>query len=144
MNIQKEIICYDENVKKGYCNSTQVGQFIVQPNATAISRNPIVTQTIDLKNPTPIKYMVKKTGYYCVWTWGYSASEYKGVVEFRNAYGELPAAQIAKLPFYGGLSIVYAVIGAYVYPNTFLVAAKLTNHRLWAFLYVQNRHDICK
>ena len=58
--------------------------------------------------------MVKKTGYYCVWTWGYSAAEYKGVVEFRNAYGELPAAQIAKLPFYGGLSIVYAVIGAYV------------------------------
>ena len=33
---------------------------------------------------------------------------------FRNAYGELPAAQIAKLPFYGGLTIVYAVIGVYV------------------------------
>lgn len=51
--------------------------------------------------------------------------EYTAVVEFRNAYGELPAAQIAKLPFYGGLTIVYAVVGAF-----------------WAFLYVQNRHDI--
>lgn len=114
MKEQKELICYDEFVKKGYCNSTQLGQFILQPNTTATSRNPIITQKIDLKNPTPIKYMVKKTGYYCVWTWGYSGSDYKGVVEFRNAYGELPAAQIPKLPFYGGLSIVYAVIGAYV------------------------------
>lgn len=40
--------------------------------------------------------------------------EYTATVEFRNAYGELPAAQIAKLPFYGGITIVYAVIGAYV------------------------------
>ena len=39
--------------------------------------------------------------------------EYTATVEFRNAYGELPAAQIAKLPFYGGITVVYAVIGAY-------------------------------
>lgn len=50
---------------------------------------------------------------------------YTALVEFRNAYGELSGAQIAKLPFYGGLTIVYAVIGF-----------------MWAFLYVQNRHDI--
>lgn len=47
-------------------------------------------------------------------TYGYSGQDYTAVVEFRNAYGELPAAQIAKLPFYGGLTIVYAVIGMYV------------------------------
>lgn len=46
-------------------------------------------------------------------------------MEWRNAFGELPAAQIAKLPFYGGLTIVYAVLGIF-----------------WAFLYVQNRSDI--
>ena len=90
-----------------------MGQFILQPNATTLSRNPIKTESINLKNPTPIKYDIKKTGYYCVWTYAYSAPEYKGVVEFRNSYGELPAAQIAKLPFYGALTIVYAVIGAY-------------------------------
>ena len=110
---QKEIICYEDMVKEGHCNSTQIGQFILQENATAISRNPIITKALDLKSPTPIKYDIKKTGYYCVWTYGYSAAEYNGVVEFRNSYGELPAAQIAKLPFYGGLTIVYAVIGAY-------------------------------
>ena len=51
--------------------------------------------------------------------------EYTAAIEFRNAYGELPAAQIAKLPFYGGMTLVYAVMGIF-----------------WAFLYVQHRHDI--
>lgn len=51
--------------------------------------------------------------------------KFSSVVTFQNSYGELPASQIAKLAFYGGLTIVYAVIGA-----------------LWAFLYVQHRHDI--
>ena len=110
--LQKEIICYDENVKNKVCNQTQIGQFILQPNATETSLNPIVTQAVNLKNPKPIMYEIKKTGYYCVWTYGYSAEEYRAVVTFRNAYGELPAAQIAKLAFYGGLTIVYAVIGA--------------------------------
>lgn len=43
-----------------------------------------------------------------------SDTTYKAAVVFRNAYGELPAAQIPKLPFYGGLTIVYAVIGVLV------------------------------
>lgn len=61
-----------------------------------------------------MKYPVRKTGFYCVSTYAYSGQDYKAVVTFRNSYGELPAAQIAKLPFYGALTIVYAVIGAYV------------------------------
>ena len=72
-----------------------------------------------------MKYPITKTGYYCVWTYHFSDTAFSGEVEFRNSYGELPAAQIPKLPFYGGLTIVYAVIGAF-----------------WAFLYVQNRQDI--
>jgi hypothetical protein len=69
---------------------------------------------------------VKNTGYYCVATEAATEeTEYKAVVEFRNAYGELAASQIAKLPFYGGMTLVYAVMGIF-----------------WGFLYVQNRHDI--
>jgi len=75
-----------------------------------VSINPVMTQAIHLKDPQAVNYPVKKTGYYCVGTWGYSAGDYKAVVEFRNAFGELQAAQIAKLPFYGGLTIVYAVL----------------------------------
>jgi len=104
------------------------GSFILATNASSISNNMIVTKAIHTAtgNLTPIEYPITKTGYYCVLTAALNADlEYNAIAEFRNAYGELPGAQIAKLPFYGGLTLVYAVIGLY-----------------WAFLYVQNRHDI--
>jgi hypothetical protein len=102
-----------------------LGAFILTPNATEISKNPIISQAIHLKDPVALNYPIRRTGFYCVSTYAYSQVNYKAVVEFRNSYGELPAAQIAKLPFYGGLTITYAVLGAF-----------------WAFLYVQNRSDI--
>lgn len=86
-------------------------------NASDLWKNQIYTQAVHLKDPgNAITYPVKKTGYYCVGSTGYSPDgvEYKAAVQFRNAYGELPAAQIAKLPFYGGIAIAYAVIGLYV------------------------------
>lgn len=97
------------------CNSTEIGQFILSPNATEFSENLILTQAIDLKDPPAVNYPIKKTGYYCVGTTSFTGDSYTAIVEFRNAFGELPAAQIAKLPFYGGLTITYAVIGAYVH-----------------------------
>lgn len=122
---QKEYICTQPNIDKKFCNSTQLGEFILSPNASE-SRNQILSTKIDLKDPQAPKYDVKKTGYYCVSSAPFSdGAQYKGTIEFRNAYGKLPAAQIAKLPFYAGVTIVYAVIGIF-----------------WAFLYVQNRHDI--
>jgi hypothetical protein len=51
--------------------------------------------------------------------------QYNAIVEWRNAFGELNAAEYPKLPFYGGLAIVYALIGA-----------------LWGFLYFQHRSDV--
>lgn len=56
----------------------------------------------------------------------YTANDYKAVVEFRNAYGELPATQIPKLPFYGGITILYALVAVF-----------------WGFLYYQHHADIC-
>lgn len=118
-------ICDDDAVQKQFCNDTQKYEFILAPNATSKSMNPIFTEAIPLNDPKPIKYPISRTGYYCVLTWDMGTGEYTAVAEFRNAFGELPAAQIAKLPFYGGLTLVYAVLGIF-----------------WAFLYVQNRHDI--
>ena len=112
--LQKEYICTDENVKKSFCNETEIGSFILSPNATENRKHLIISQSIHLKDPQPINYAINKTGYYCVSTSGFSSDSYKAAVEFRNAYGELPAAQIAKLPFYGGLTIVYAVIAMFV------------------------------
>jgi hypothetical protein len=115
--VQVEFICDQENVDNKICNSTELGQFILTSNATEISKNPIITQAVNLNDPgQPVNYPIKKTGYYCIGTYAFTKNDYSAVVEFRNAYGELPAAQIAKLPFYGGLTIAYAVIGAYVLP----------------------------
>ncbi|OCK82615.1 hypothetical protein K432DRAFT_415246 [Lepidopterella palustris CBS 459.81] len=134
----RKYICNDETIGAGLCNATHKGEFILADNADAISKSYIRTVAVHLKDPAPdpVKYPVQspstgalnllKTGYYCIATAPYiEGQQYTAVLEIRNAYGELPAAQIAKLPFYGGITIVYAVIGAF-----------------WAFLYVQNRHDI--
>lgn len=121
----KETICDEGNVEAKLCTKDEIGSFILEPNATEKSQSPILSKAIHLKDPVAVNYPVKKTGFYCVSTYAYSGQDYKAVVEFRNSYGELPAAQIAKLPFYGALTIVYAVIGVF-----------------WAFLYVQNRRDI--
>lgn len=142
---QKEYSCDAANVQAELCTEDELGSFILSSNATAEATNPIISRAIHLRDPKPVNYPIKKTGYYCVGTYGYSVREYKAVVEFRNAYGELPAAQIAKLPFYGGLAIVYAVVGAYVDACASLFdRSLLTTARFWAFLYVQNRHDICE
>lgn len=136
-------ICDQVKVDADLCTSEEIGSFILAENATEASKSPILSKAINLKDPAAINYPVKKTGFYCVSTYAFSGHDYQGVVEFRNAYGELPAAQIAKLPFYGGLTIVYAVFGVLV-----LFLLKLHNNLLtfcysfWAFLYVQNRHDI--
>ncbi|KAI4258614.1 MAG: hypothetical protein LQ352_001149 [Teloschistes flavicans] len=123
--VDKEYICTQPNVDRNFCNSTQLGKFILSPNASD-SKNQILSTKINLKDPEAPRYEVKKTGYYCVGSAPFSAdAQYKGNVEFRNAYGRLPAAQIAKLPFYAGITIAYAVIGIF-----------------WGFLYAQNRHDI--
>ena len=86
-----------------------------------------MTEVISLDDPEPIKYSIKRTGYYCIIADAYTAGNFEAVAEFRNAYGELAATQIPKLPFYGAMSIVYALIAGY-----------------WGFLYYQHRHDICK
>lgn len=118
-------ICDDENVKKGRCDKKQIGEFVLAANATDEAKTGIVTQAIHLKDPDPIKYEVKKTGYYCIVTEPWAADEYEAVVEFRNAYGELSATQIPKLPFYGAMTIVYILLAGY-----------------WGFLYYQHRQDI--
>lgn len=118
-------ICSDDYVKAGNCNKTDVGKFVLASDASTKSKNLIATKAVHLKEPGAVKYAIKKTGYYCVVTDGYNTEEYSAVVEFRNAYGELQATQIPKLPFYGGITILYALLAVY-----------------WGFLYYQHRHDI--
>ncbi len=123
--IQKIGICEPKQVTAGYCNDTDIGEFILAPNATQKSQSIIFTKAIHLKDTTPNSYPITKTGYYCVLTDKYTALHYEAVVEFRNAYGELAATQIPKLQFYGGITILYALVLVF-----------------WSFLYFQHRSDI--
>lgn len=110
----KQTICDEASVDAKLCTQDQIGSFILAANATDASEYKIISKAVHLNDPDAINYPVKKTGFYCVSTYAYSGLDYKAVIEFRNSYGELPAAQIAKLPFYGGLTIVYAAMGLYV------------------------------
>lgn len=118
-------ICDQDSVDAKYCTQEQIGEFILADNATETSHSEIITQAIHLNDPPPINYPIKRTGYYCVGTYGFDDEEYTGIVEFRNAFGELPAAQIAKLPFYAAITLVYALLALG-----------------WGALYYLNRHDI--
>lgn len=120
-------ICQDSLVDDGYCNKTNIGEFVVAENTTAHSKNLVLTTAVHLNDPSPINYPIKKTGYYCVITEGFTAEKYRAVTEFRNAYGEMLASQIPKLPFYGVITILYALFAVY-----------------WGWLYYQHRHDIRK
>lgn len=120
-------VCNDDFVQQNRCNKSEIGEYIIAANATEKSRSLILTKLVDLKDPKPIKYPIKKTGYYCLFTERFTVNEYQAATEWRNAYGELSATQIPKLPFYGGITVVYALLAGY-----------------WGFLYYQHRHDIRK
>jgi len=115
-----DYICDQRALEQKYCTQDDLGTFIVAPNSTRVK-----TLAVHLSDPGPVNFPVSRTGYYCVGTYSYSSADYDGVVEFRNAFGELPAAQIAKLPFYAAITIVY-----------FFLAAG------WGVLYWMNRQDI--
>ncbi|SPO01076.1 related to PTM1 - member of the major facilitator superfamily [Cephalotrichum gorgonifer] len=119
-------LCDDEHIKDGHCDKSDKGEFVVAPaEELKTSKNLVMTKAVHLKNPGAITYAVKKTGYYCILTDTFTGDDYQAVAVFRNAYGELPATQIPKLPFYGGMTLVYALASVF-----------------WGFLYFQHRHDI--
>ncbi|KAJ7786519.1 lung seven transmembrane receptor-domain-containing protein [Mycena metata] len=67
----------------------------------------------------PIKYLVRKTGYYCVAMVPVtvqrdeSHATYNGLVFFQNTFdGKLPATDYPKVNFYFAMFLVYAAFGA--------------------------------
>ena len=115
-------ICDDDAINLNICGRDDYGSFIHDSSVSNIVTAGIHTK--DTARP-PQKMNIEETGYYCVDTQPLGEYNYRAFVEFRNAYGELPGAQIPKLAFYAGLTILYAVVGAF-----------------WGFLYFQNRSDI--
>lgn len=144
----------------GYCTEKDLGSFVLAPDAVEQSKSQIVSMAIHVGNADqpPVNYPITRTGYYCVGTFGYSADEYKGTVVFRNAYGELQAAQIAKLPFYAAVTLVYAflamgwgalywlnrrdILAVQNYITAILAFLVLEMFFTWLFYDYQNRHGL--
>lgn len=153
-----DYLCDEAARDAGLCEEADVGSFILATNATAASKSLIRSEAVHLKDPGAINYPIKKTGYYCVSSAAYSATEYLGIVEFRNAFGELPAAQIPKLPFYAGFTIVYAfvamgwgvlywmhrrdILAVQNYITAILVFLIIEMFMTWLFYDFQNRHGL--
>ena len=120
---QRNYICDTGSIELGLCTQEHYGEFLVTNSSSPGS---IFTKAVNLAEPKSWKYYIENTNYYCIATVGMGEDvHYNAVVEWRNAFGELHAAEYPKLPFYGALAIVYALIGA-----------------LWGFLYYQHRSDI--
>ena len=127
-------------------------------NASEVSKSQIISEAIHINNPPAVNYAIKRTGYYCVGTFAFNDENYNGVVEFRNAFGELQAAQIAKLPFYAVITMIYAftalawgalywlhrhdILAVQNYITAILVFLIVEMFMTWLFYDYQNRHGL--
>ncbi|OLL25151.1 hypothetical protein NEOLI_000605 [Neolecta irregularis DAH-3] len=117
-------LCDTLAIEDKLCVDDQYGRYLV--NLDKSNKTSIVTVAIDLMDPIPVKYPIYSTGYYCVGTEPFMNVElYEGIVVWRNSYGELPAAELPRLAFYGALTIAYALLGVF-----------------YGFLYFRHRDDI--
>ncbi|RIA89884.1 lung seven transmembrane receptor-domain-containing protein [Glomus cerebriforme] len=106
-------ICDKYAIDNGYCSKSQENNFIVPENETTS----IVTHFFNStsKDTYTFDYPINKTGFYCVVVGAIADVaddvQYIVTVDWRNPYGELPAQEYPKLPFYGLLSLIYLAIG---------------------------------
>ncbi|GME80848.1 unnamed protein product [Ambrosiozyma monospora] len=96
----------------GLCEKSDLNKFIIRSNYTSIL--PIKQTVLTDYGTNDFSYVISKTGYYCVAAYnprfdGDKVNNYKLTVNFHNAFGNLPASEIPKLPLYGLLAVVYAV-----------------------------------
>ncbi|PSK36826.1 hypothetical protein C7M61_003690 [Candidozyma pseudohaemuli] len=104
---RRKYICDTSAIAEGLCEDSSEGKFIVNSD---ITNTTVQTAQLTHLGPGKINYSVDRTGYYCVATYSDTNSKYKGMVNFQNAFGHLSASEIPKLPAYGILTLMYAVV----------------------------------
>ncbi|KAI3403723.2 SNX41 [Candida oxycetoniae] len=102
------LVCDDRAINEyKVCNPDQRGQFVVNSNST---NSTILSSKLTQLGPANIHYPINRTGYYCISTFTtVSDSKYEGIINFQNAFGQLSASEIPKLPAYGILTLCYAI-----------------------------------
>lgn len=115
----RRYICTDHLVNEGLCTPDQMYQFIVNDNITTSA--PVKTTVLTDLGTNDFSYVVGETGYYCIAAinppFGGKLNNFEMIVNFHNAFGNLPASQIPLLALYGLLAVVYAVcLCIYLFP----------------------------
>ncbi|ODQ81198.1 hypothetical protein BABINDRAFT_34204 [Babjeviella inositovora NRRL Y-12698] len=107
---KKTYICDSAAIAAGLCEEKSRNRVLInQELANSTIHSQIMTTYVTSLGQTTLKYQIKHTGYYCVFTYSHEAESYSGTVDFRNAFGQLSASEIPKLPLYGMLAIFYGV-----------------------------------
>lgn len=126
-------ICDDFAIDSGLCTEEEKNTYLVED----VVYDPFTDTNKTLAHPImsfyqtklglhESKYPITSTGYYCIATMAkYDTTKYKATINFRNAYGKLPAAEINKLPLYGLLAIAYVVAMA-----------------LYSFAFWKHKHEL--
>ncbi|KAI8138076.1 lung seven transmembrane receptor-domain-containing protein [Fennellomyces sp. T-0311] len=115
-------VCSKKAEAEKLCDGAQIGQFIIQPNATSV-----LSAVFDVQSGKgeAALYKVEKTGFYCV-IMAPSSNEddtyFDAWVEWKHPYGRLPAMDYPKLLYYGIFSLIYLLVG---------VAWGIQSYRYW-------------
>ncbi|EPY53903.1 seven transmembrane receptor-like protein [Schizosaccharomyces cryophilus OY26] len=105
-NGERVYLCdYDAAYTDHFCEPEQIGFYIWNATSAKTVHSQIVSSY-----PTNIVYSINHSGYYCIWTHSLKNKPYQALVNWQNAYGNLPASQYPRLPLSGGITIAYSVV----------------------------------
>lgn len=115
----RSYICDDILINQGLCTEDQRFQFLYNDNSTSFA--PIKTDILTDLGTNDFSYIVPETGYYCIAAYNppYDGvvNNFDMIVNFHNAFGNLPASEIPLLSLYGLLAVIYAVcLCVYLFP----------------------------
>lgn len=129
-----KLLCDDIAVKAGICDKKHIGQYLYD------SKGKLIKTGVISETSKPVKYLVDKTGYYCVRV-DYINEDYiyfEGTVSTLHPFGFLSSRSLISLKFYEILAFLYVVLslitGWFIYktPNE----SKLWRQKLYSFFYI--------
>ncbi|KAF9309680.1 hypothetical protein BG003_009456, partial [Podila horticola] len=109
-------ICDTVALKAQVCSEADKGKAIIDTSVASSVQSQVLNFEIEKEEGDQFFYYpIQKTGFYCIKAWPVMVNEketiYEGHVRFNNHHGALAGSDYPKLPFYGALSLTYAVIG---------------------------------
>ncbi|GAB0137728.1 hypothetical protein EsDP_00005983 [Epichloe bromicola] len=108
---EKEVLCTEENIQRGLCGKSQLGEFLISDSARREARHPLFTRAVNLSMPGSLHYPVSGPGLYCAAAVGFSASSFSAMMlAIDPSSGGLPAFRVGLLKAYRYLGPVWILL----------------------------------